>query len=525
MKHIWLIGMMGSGKSAVGKILASKWGREHVDLDREVERSAGLSVAAIFRRDGEAAFRALEAQAIARAASGTRPSVIATGGGAVLSDVNVERMRDSGQVVWLDAPASVLTRRVAGSGRPLLRGRDAAKTLSRLIAERRSLYASAADVHVDSSSGSPASVARRIEEKLESRPVVYRTGGAVTAVHVGAGILDRAGALVRDALGGGTRAIVVTDENVGPRHARRLKRSLRAAGWRVGILTLPPGERHKNAATMESLWIRLVASGIDRKTPVLALGGGVVGDLAGFAAATILRGVPLVQVPTTLVAQVDSAIGGKTGFDLAAGKNLVGAFKQPVLTLVDPTVLATLPARELRAGLAEVVKYGAIADAAFFALLESLSPRPLTPAMLERIVRRCVELKAAVVERDPEERGVRVILNFGHTAGHALEAASRYRVRHGEAVAAGMVAEAEWACEQGLCSPRDVERLTGILSRMGLPVSLPSLGASRFLMTDKKRAGAALRIPLLRRIGRVDVRAIELRKLSDLFRNEARRTR
>ena len=525
MKHVWLIGMMGSGKSAVGKILASTWGHAAVDLDKEVERSFGASVDAIFRERGESAFRALEAKAVARAASSKTPSVIATGGGAVLADANVARMRDTGHVVWLEAPVSVLARRVAGSRRPLLAAGSPAKILSKLIAARRPRYARAADLRVDAASGTAAAVARRIADRLKARPIAYRAGDAATAVHVGAGLLGRAGELLREAFPQGTTAVVVTDENVGPLHARRLEKSLRVAGYQVSrTISIRAGERYKNAATVAFLWGEMIAAGIDRSTPVVALGGGVVGDLAGFAAATILRGVPVVQIPTTLVAQVDSAIGGKTGFDLPSGKNLVGAFKQPALVIADPVLLATLPERELRAGMAEVVKYGVIADADFFELLESAS-WPLSAAMLERIVRRCASLKAGVVERDPHEKGERVVLNFGHTAGHAFEAASGFSVRHGEAVAAGMVAESEWACEQGLCAARDVERLASLLARIGLPTRLAARGAARFLATDKKRIGSTVKVPLLRRIGRVEVRTISIRKLSDVFRTEARRTR
>lgn len=513
--HLWLIGMMGSGKSAVGKILAAKSGRVALDLDREIERSMGVSIASIFASAGEASFREAESRALARAASSRRPAVIATGGGAVLSDANVARMRQTGQVVWLDAPVAVLARRVKGSSRPLLT-RDAGRTLAKVFSERRSRYVSAADVRVDAARGTPVAVASRVEEALVRRPLVYRVGSHSTAIHVGAGLLDRAGALVKESLGA-ANAILVTDETVGALHARRLKGSLRSAGFSVRVLTLEPGERHKNAAAVLDLWSGLVAAGVDRKTPVLALGGGVVGDLAGFAAATILRGVPLVQIPTTLVAQVDSAIGGKTGFDLVAGKNLVGAFKQPALVIADPSVLGTLPERELRAGMAEVVKYGVILDEAFFDLLERAS-WPLGAAMLERIVQRCAQLKAGVVERDPEERGERAILNFGHTAGHALEAASGYRLRHGEAVAAGMVAEAELSCELGACAARDVERLTGLVARLGLPTAATRRTAPRFLGADKKRTGRMIRMPLMKRIGRVEIRQVPIQKLTRLFR-------
>lgn len=511
--HVWLIGMMGSGKSVVGKILAAKWGAGAVDLDREIERSAGASVAAIFRGAGEPTFRRIEARHLARVAAADRASVIATGGGAVLSDENVRTMRESGRVVWLDAPVSVLAKRVSNGGRrPLLAGKSAAATLKRILAGRRERYGAAADIRVDAGKGTAAAVATRVVAALSPSPIAYDGGNGATQVHVEDGLLDRSGSLVRERLGDGALAIVVTDDAVGPLYARRLRRSLSRAGYRVREIRVRAGERHKNAATVVSLWNEMAAAGVERRTPVIALGGGVVGDLAGFAAATVLRGVPVVQVPTTLVAQVDSAIGGKTGFDLAAGKNLVGAFKQPALVLADPSVLRTLPRAELRAGMAEVVKYGTTLDEVFFGMLEEAA-WPLGAANAERIVRRCATLKAAVVERDPEERGERAILNFGHTIGHALEAASRFRVRHGEAVAAGMVAESALSECLGVCRRDDVERLRALLGRFGLSTEIRVRGARAFLRADKKRVGAAILLPLLRRIGRVELRLVEIRDL------------
>lgn len=517
---IWLIGMMGAGKTTVGRILADRLGGTFVDLDRQIEIRAGRPVDAIFRESGEPAFRALEAGAL-RAAARSRAAVVATGGGAVLDPKNVSRMRASGTVVWLDSSAATLARRVgAGEGRPLLAKRAAGEgvgaRLRRIARERAPLYARAALHRISSDRATPAEIARDVLRLVGAFPApieVSLPGSAARyAVHVESGALDRAGEVVRGIAPGAARAVVVTDANVARLHAARLERGLRKAGFAVTRIVMPAGERNKNARTVVRVWDSLLSAGVDRRTPVIALGGGVVGDVAGFAAATTLRGLPLVQIPTTLVAQVDSAIGGKTGFDTEHGKNLVGAFKHPALVLSDVDLLATLPARELRAGFAEVVKYGVIVDGAFFSRLEAAAGRLADgdAAELEHVVRRCAAIKARVVSRDPDEKGLRAILNFGHTVGHGLEAASGYRMLHGEAVSAGMVAEAELAVERGDCRAADAERVTGLLFRLGLPVAGDGRAASKFLRVDKKRSGRHVRLPMMRRVGKVDLRDVLL---------------
>lgn len=517
--RIWLVGMMGSGKSVVGKAIAQKTGASFVDLDREIEAGEGRSVRRIFRESGERRFRRLEARTVAIAARET-DAVIATGGGAVLDPGNVERMRRSGTVVWLSADPAVLARRVSRQpgSRPLLEGRAPEEALRSILHDRESAYRRAAHVRVESTGRTPAAVAGAVLAAVGAVRVPVRIPGSARKhdVHVGTGISDRTGEIVRECAGEGVSALVVTDETVGRLHAARIERSLRRSGYRPHRLTIPSGERHKNLRTVTRLWEAALAHGVDRRTPVIALGGGVVGDLAGFVAATLLRGLPLVQVPTTLVAQVDSSIGGKTAFDTRQGKNLVGAFKHADAVITDVSMLRTLPPREVRAGFAEVVKYGVIADAELFALLERSGPSPFLAKDAERasaIVRRCVEIKASVVSRDPEERRLRAVLNFGHTVGHALEAASGFRSLHGEAVAAGMLSEAEFAAEQGWSPARDVLRLGALLRESGLPLSIGAPAPARFLGADKKRRGGNVLFPALRRIGRVELREVPLSAL------------
>lgn len=329
-------------------------------------------------------------------------------------------------------------------------------------------------------------------------------------VHIGRGLLGRAD-LVAAAIPQ-RRVAIVTDAIVAPLHLERLAAPLEAAGIACVRIVVPGGEDHKDWATLDRVIGELLAHRCDRRTAVVALGGGVVGDLAGFAAATYQRGVPYVQVPTTLLAQVDSSVGGKTAINHARGKNMVGAFYQPQLVLADMDTLATLPERELRAGLAEVIKHGAIRDAAFFDWLEANVARLLArdPEALAHAVRRSVEIKAEVVARDEREAGERALLNFGHTFGHAIETGLGYGTwLHGEAVAAGMAMAAALSTRLGMLDGASAERLRRLLERAGLPVAAPPLAADRWLelmAVDKKADGGRIRFILLERLGSAVIR-------------------
>jgi 3-dehydroquinate synthase len=329
-------------------------------------------------------------------------------------------------------------------------------------------------------------------------------------VVVGLDVLDEVGARLAD-LGFAGRCGVVTSDRVAPLYRGRVERALALAGFDPTVVEVPDGEAHKTLTTLATVLDAFLRAGAERRMPIVALGGGVVGDLAGFAAATLLRGVPVVQVPTTLLAQVDAAIGGKTAVDHGVGKNLVGAFHQPRLVLADVGVLATLPRRELRAGLAEVVKYGVIGDTELFARIEADPAAVLTtdPAVLVPIVAACARHKAAVVAADErEERGERAVLNFGHTVGHAVETVTGYgRFLHGEAVAIGMVAAARVSRSLGLCDAATVDRIRQVLERLELPVELPpelpraALAAA--IGADKKAAAGEIRFVAVEQVGRV----------------------
>ena len=309
------------------------------------------------------------------------------------------------------------------------------------------------------------------------------------------------------------RVAVVTNTTVGPLYLQPLVEALRARGVEVTSVVLPDGERYKDWATLGRIYDALLEQRCDRKSTLIALGGGVVGDLAGFAAATYMRGIPFIQVPTTLLAQVDSSIGGKTGINHPLGKNMIGAFYQPRMVLADTAVLKTLPAREFSAGMAEVIKHGLVRDAGFFSWLEQNMDKLLAgdAQALAHAVRRCCEIKAAVVAEDERETGVRALLNFGHTFGHAIESALGYGTwLHGEAVAAGMVMAADLSCRLGFVERGDVERIAHLLQRAQLPAAPPEIGPDRFLElmgTDKKAEGGKLRFVLLDAIGCASVRS------------------
>ena len=509
--NVILIGSMGSGKTTVGRRLADRLGFEFVDTDRLIEREAGMSVDAIFRTRGERRFRALERRVIERVAS-QRNQVIATGGGAILDPANRARLHGSGLTTWLKASPEVMAKRLETvRDRPLLRGSDRVRTLQTLLKRREPLYRRAA-IHVDTSDATADRVVAEILARLRPAPrrVPVTSSQGKYHVEIGWGTLTRIGEQVAS-LGRTGRAGVVTNPRVAGLYAKTVTASLRAAGLRPFLVTIPDGERYKSLRTASRIYDELVRHRIERQDVLVALGGGVVGDLTGFVAATYLRGLAYVHVPTTVVAQVDSSIGGKTGVDLPSGKNLVGAFHHPILVHADIETLTTLPRREFLSGMAEVIKYGMIRDEAFFAMLEEQTGAILAkvPNVLADVVRRSAEIKAEVVAQDEREAGLRRILNYGHTVGHVVETCTGYsRYRHGEAVAVGMHFAARLAHVLERCSSDTVGRQRLLLTRFGLPVELPSLSVSRALRTmalDKKVKEGRIHFVLPSQVGRVTV--------------------
>ena len=520
-RSVILVGMPGAGKSSIGRRLAARLGLPFLDADTEIEAAAGLPITEIFTRYGEAHFRDGERRVIARLVSGP-PVVLATGGGAFADAGTRAALRRAGTVtVWLKCGHATLLRRVVGRGhRPMFVGTDPAEVLQRLMAARHPLYAEA-DIVIHCTDESPDATTRRVQEALAAwappaRLPVALAGGRGYDVVVGQGVLARAGALLAPVLPS-RRVAVVSDSAVAPLHGPALRAGLEEAGFAVAAeVSVPPGEASKGFETLHRVLEELLAAGIDRNTAVVALGGGVVGDLAGFAAAVALRGLPFVQAPTTLLAQVDSSVGGKTGVNLAAGKNLAGAFHQPRMVLADSGALRTLPPRELRAGYAEVAKHGLLAGEAFWGWCEGGGGEAAVagdPAALAHAVLESCRLKAAVVaddEREEAAEGGRALLNLGHTFGHALEAECGYdgTLLHGEGVAVGLGLAAALSARLGHCAQELPGRVISHLAACGLPARIADLprpfSAAALLgrmRRDKKARDGRLRFVLLRAPG------------------------
>jgi shikimate kinase/3-dehydroquinate synthase len=520
VSSVVLVGMPGCGKSSIGRRLAARWGLPFVDADAEIERAAGISISEIFARYGEAEFREGERRVISRLlAEGAGPIVLATGGGAWLDPRTRAAVRDSGALaVWLKCRLPVLLRRVVGrEHRPMFQNADPREVLERLMTQRHPSYAEA-DLTISCSDESPEVTTRRVAEavlthRAPARLRVELARGAYDVL-VGEGLLRRAGAELAQRMEG-RRAVIVSDAAVAQLHLPTLREGLAVCGFTVtGEVIIPPGEASKSFAEYERVVDAILAAKADRRTAVIALGGGVVGDLAGFAAASVLRGLPFVQCPTTLLAQVDSSVGGKTGINTRHGKNLVGAFHQPRLVLADTGTLATLPVRELRAGWAEVAKHGLL-QGPLWDWCEANGPLAMQgdAAALTHAVLESCRLKAAVVAEDEFEtkpEGGRALLNLGHTFGHALEAECGYsgELLHGEAVAIGLGLAAELSARMGLCSQDMPGRVREHLRELGLPPRIATLArgfsAERLIQrmkADKKARDGAMRFVLLKGAG------------------------
>ncbi len=508
--NIVITGFMGTGKTAVGREVARRLGREFVDMDVVIEAHAGKPIPRIFAEDGEPAFRQMET-ALCEELSARDGLVIATGGGALVNPANRAAMMRSGVVVCLVASPDEILNRVGGdASRPLLQVPDPRARIVELLAARREAYA-AIPWQVETTGLSVEEIAARVIEIAGFETLIVHYPGGEYPIHIGVGALAHIGGALRAAgAPERSRVAVVSNPTVAPLYGGQVEESLHTAGFRPFACTMPDGEQHKTLDTVKSLYDQFLAGGLDRSGTVLALGGGVVGDVAGYAAATFMRGVRFAQVPTSLLAMVDASVGGKTGVDLPQGKNLVGAFKQPVVVVIDPAVLATLPPDEFRCGMAEVIKHGVIGDAVLFSELESASQRinesPITNP--QSLITRSLRVKVAVVEEDPFESGRRAVLNLGHTTGHALERLSGYEMRHGDAVSIGMVVAAGIAVELGRADPTLPDRIEAVLEAWGLPTRCPPLAAGDLwaaMAHDKKRQGRGLRWVLPRAIGEVEI--------------------
>lgn len=516
-QNIILVGMMGSGKSTVGRALARQLNMTFLDSDHEIQNRTGVSITHIFDVEGESGFRARESFELTEILH-RKAVVLATGGGAILSPENRALLQRSGIVVYLQASVNELWQRTRhDKNRPLLQTQNPQQKLAELYEQRNPLYLEVADIVIQTGRQSVQSLMLQLVHEIKS----YKAGALgkenvlkkLTVdlqersydIHVGKGLLGQCELLASHIPK--KRVAIVTNTTVAPLYLERVERCLREAGIASTSVILPDGEVYKTGATLNLIYDALLGQRCERSTPLIALGGGVIGDMTGYAAATYLRGVPFIQIPTTLLSQVDSSVGGKTGINHPLGKNMIGAFYQPQIVLADVDTLSTLPDKELSAGLAEVIKYGLIRDLPFLDWLEDNMGALLArdPSALTYAITRSCQNKAEVVGADERESGERALLNLGHTFGHAIESGMGYGVwLHGEAVAAGTVMAADLSCRLGWLSEADVARVRKLFISAKLPVVAPRLGNEQYLNymgMDKKVEGGKIRFVLLKQLG------------------------
>lgn len=522
--RIVLIGPSGAGKSDLAESVASTLGYNAIDTDSLIVQRTGMTIPEIFARLGERAFRTLEEDAVSTAVQGDR-RVIATGGGAVLSRRNWEALRPDSVILYLSATPATLIERVRQQAdrdgdlaeRPLLQG-DAIARMEAMIAARAPLYAQA-DVTIDTEGVDQRTVRSLVLDAVvgiarqQRVPVLSLDGvSGRSDLYVGHGARRALPSLVRQRWPKARRIWVISDDAVAHHWSDSVIESLTGGDLAAELLVVPTGEGSKSVARMGQLVSEMTARGVTRRDVVVALGGGVVGDLAGLVASVCLRGLALVQLPTTLLAMVDSSVGGKTGVNLQAGKNLLGTFYQPGLVLIDPDFLSTLPAEEYRSGMAEVVKHSVIQPSTPYgghslaAMLSGTRLDPVPSSVIEEVLRVNVAIKHSVVRVDEREDGPRMMLNFGHTAGHAIEA-DGYRYRHGEAVALGMLVASRIAVHLGRMRKDDVDELERTIVSAGLPTSIDAeiTTIESRMRKDKKNVDGSLHWILPKTGGGVDI--------------------
>ena len=510
MQNIILIGFMGSGKDSVGQEIARRSGLTFLSTDRIIELAKNRSISDIFEHSGETYFRRMEKKVV-RSISGLQNIVLATGGGIVKDEDNQKRLSRLGTVVYLKVTAETVRKRTDGdTSRPLLMKPDAVENLLR---ERADIY-KFANFAVDTDNSTPDKLAETILRQLsiDIKPtppigpgiIPVKTSSGEYNVIVGPGILESLPQFI-DKLP--KRCAIITNPLVGGLLLDRVSDIFAVLDINVIPVTIPDGERYKSLKTVSKIYDILLENRFDRGDMLIGLGGGVITDTAGFVAATLKRGCRLVNIPTTLLSQVDASVGGKTGVNHESGKNLIGSFYQPELVLADIELLKTLADREFHNGLAEVIKAALIRDNDLFACLESEKSSVLNRNIktLQKIVTRCVEIKRDIVQADEKElSGIRSLLNFGHTIGHMIEAGSHYRgVKHGEAVAIGMALETQIGRQ---LSELEIERIITLIQDFKLPISVPeklNLKTIRqHLLQDKKISNGVLKLPVLMGIGK-----------------------
>jgi shikimate kinase/3-dehydroquinate synthase len=518
-RSVVLSGFMATGKSTIGRLVADALGLPFLDTDAIIAEEAGRPVGELFAAEGEARFRDREARIILPLLADGVPRVLSFGGGSVTIPKVRHAALEAATVITLTAtPETIAARAVSPSERPNLGASSVVDRARDLLTLRREAYGEC-HTTIATDGRPPEEIAARIARIAERDAIAVPLGVRSYAVELTDGRPEVLTETLRELAP--SSLVTLTDENVVTMRGAWLDVALAPLGLRETRIVLPPGESNKTLGSIARVWDTALGAGIDRQAVVVAFGGGVVGDLAGFSASTLLRGVRCVQVPTTLLSMVDSSVGGKTGFDHATGKNLLGAFFQPSRVVIDLEQLKTLPPRERRAGLAEVVKIALVREPALLAFLETNADAIASGdrGVLREVVRESVLAKMRVVREDEHETGVRALLNLGHTIGHALETHGGYsRWLHGEAVAIGTVIEIAAAERLGLTPKGTSERAATLFARFGLPTSADATtvaAAWPYVMSDKKRTASAVKLPIVVTPGEGRVDRVEL----DLLRS------
>lgn len=508
---IVLTGFMGTGKTSVGRELGAKLGYEFIDTDVLIEDREGMPISMIFKKKGEDYFRQVE-QAIVAEIAQKRNAVIATGGGVIKNRRNVKSLRRRGILVWLKADPEIILKRVMAEGgtRPLLDVKEPLQEINKLLDERLKLYRQA-DTSVDTDYKTPDEAAEEIIEELglNTEVVSVDLGERSYNILIGRKILQRLGLRLREFRP--SKVAIISNKTVFPLYRDTVLKSLRAVDINAEIILIPDGEEYKDLLWTYYIHGRLLKARFDRSSMLIALGGGVVGDITGFVAATYMRGIRFIQVPTTLLAQVDSSVGGKTGVNHPLGKNMIGSFYQPSLVCIDVETLKTLPEREFYSGMAEVIKYGVIEDREFFDYLKANRAGivSLGDGILH-IVKRSCKIKADIVSKDERESGLRAILNYGHTIGHSVETVTGYKeYLHGEAIGIGMCAAADLAVKMGIFMQGEAEEIKEMVEMYKLPGAVPdNLNTEEMISAmevDKKARAGKLQFILPESIGAVRI--------------------
>jgi 3-dehydroquinate synthase len=509
---IVLTGFMGTGKTSVGRELSRKLGYKFIDTDVLIEEREGMPISLIFKKKGEDYFRELE-QFTVEEVSLMKNVVIATGGGVIKNRRNVENLGRRGIIIWLKASPEIILKRVMTEGgkRPLLDVKEPLSEINKLLKQRMKIYEQS-DTSVDTDYITADETAQEIIERLvlDTQNVKVDLKDRSYDIIIGSKILQKLGLRLKEFRA--SKVAIISNKTIFPIYRDTLLKSLRKYKIVPEVLLIPDGEEYKDLLWTYYLHGELLKAKFDRNSLLVAFGGGVVGDITGFVASTYMRGIRYVQVPTSLLAQVDSSVGGKTGVNHPLGKNMIGTFYQPSLVMIDIDILRTLPQKEFYAGIAEIIKYGVIADRELFYYLKANKEGIISLGdSIIHVIKRSCEIKADVVSKDEKEAGLRAILNFGHTMGHAIETVTGYkRFLHGEAVAMGMCAAAGIAVKIGMYEQKDMKTLNDLVEiyylRAGIPEDVNISDIINAMEIDKKVKAGKISFVLPESIGEVSIK-------------------